>query len=422
MVDHYLKKFLLLFLLILPFQGLPRTFFTSTDSESYLLKAVNYSDEIITLMSLPVLLLVLLTSSRKIPALGLGKFVGGFIIVAMFSMLINQVPLLQGFFGIYDVLKNILPLYIFLSLVFTRDECLRFISKLRYVGLLLAVIGIIAEAMALFWGMGIGYFVRDEQRLGFYRVTSLTGHGSWNSLGMYAAFVFFLIFASARSSINKMAQLSAMVALIVLTFSRQAWVAFGVVSVLVKRGLLPIGIITISFAMVMGLQLVAANPEEFSQRHYRTFGLLASVELFKEQPILGVGPGRFGGLASVLFDSPFYKQWPDDFRAMIQEVHNIDQFWPSLLAELGIVGFGAYVSIWVAVFLLLREVVRYYRARGDEHMFNVGKVLSCFLIGLSITGLFSGLNAAFVVFTYFSVVGMYLSEYFFENNERFIHQ
>ena len=42
---------------------------------------------------------------------------------------------------------------------------------------------------------------------------------------------------------------------------------------------------------------------------YRVYTMNKSLEVFKDHPILGVGPGMFGGVISVIFNSHVYDEY-----------------------------------------------------------------------------------------------------------------
>jgi len=407
------KKLLFIFLFLLPFQALPKTFLGNQGKYSLILKAIRYSDEIVFLLSLFLLICFVLIRPAKYK---IRKFpwnipVCLFLLAAFFSLSIKNVPLLQGIFGTYDVIKNILVVYVFSVLCFSKEEFLKIINSLRKLALFLAGFGVIAEILALLFGLGIGYFVVEGKRLGFYRLISLVGIGSWNYFGIYLTLFLFLSFASYRKT--KIFQKILFILAIIFTCSRQALLGAGVMTVFIKRKLLPLGILFLGLTVVLIIPVLSRlNPDYY----LRSFVFLESLDILKENPVLGIGPGRFGGLASVLFKSPVYNDWPEFFKKIVFQIHGTDMFWPGIWGEFGLLGLFFYLTIWGALFFWLKKIVKFYKERKDKDLANIGKVLQYFIFALFIMGCAGGLNAAFVIFTYFALLGMYTSTYLQEIN------
>jgi len=337
------------------------------------------------------------------------KFVYIFTILAGLSILINKVPGLQGLFGTYDVLKNLLVLYPFAFLRFSKEEFLYILKILIKVALFLAFFGIISEVLAYFFNFGIGYFVSESKRLGMNRMISLTGYGNWNYLGVYLVFFFFLCVVIFEQTRRKVIYLATFILALVLTISRQAWLGFILISVSMKKKYIPIVIIiflVIASSFLLNLSLYQPH------RYYRYFAFEESLKLVGQKPVLGVGPGMFGGLASVLFKSPFYEDWPTYFKQIIYDIHNVDMFWTWILAEFGIVGFLVYMCIFITLFLKIKETIVFFKNNDENLMAKIGKVIQYFILALIAMGFAGGLNSAFVTFTYFAVAGMYLSVYY----------
>ena len=79
--------------------------------------------------------------------------------------------------------------------------------------------------------------------------------------------------------------------------------------------------------------------------------------------------------------------------------------------EFSFLGLSSYVAIWGSIFLYLKKMARFFKRNNDKVMSNLGNVLRYFMLVLGVMGFGSGLNAAFIIFTYFSLIGMYLSAY-----------
>jgi len=415
-IDKFLKKFLFLVIIFLPFQGLLQTIFSSIYQNFPLLNIINYLDEIAFFSSLLILITFVLISpsSYKIIHFPWDKYILLFVFIASLSLLINKVRLFQGIFGIYDVLKNIIVIYPFSLLCYSKEELLKIVKSIMILAFLLAMIGIIGEILAISLKFGIGYLVTDMRRLGFYRITSLVGDGNWNYFGIYLVLLFFLGVVTIEKWSKKVMYLISLLAAIFLTLSRQAWIGFGVIFMMRKKKLFVLGIvlfILISFTFLSNLSQY--NPSIY----YRTYALKESIIIFSQSPIIGVGPGMFGGLSSVLFRSFYYNEWPEHFQQMVYRVRNIDMFWPMMWAEFGILGTICYLLIGITLFLYLNNIIEFFRRNEEILLANIGSVLKYFIFALLIMGFTGGLNKAFVVFTYFAFVGIYISAYLKQKNE-----
>jgi len=194
---------------------------------------------------------------------------------------------------------------------------------------------------------------------------------------------------------------------IFLTFSRQAWLSFGLILCLLNKKLIIFGIILLVAISPMALTQIKTK----DMNNYRGFTYSKSIEVLKDHPVLGVGPGMFGSLAASLWNSPYYANWPEELREFSGNFRTIDSFWPCIWSEYGLVGLSAYWAIWASIFFYLKKIIRFYGSMNEKIMFKVGRVLRYFILVLGVMGCVSGLNCAFVSFTYFAMVGIYISAY-----------
>jgi len=411
-----LKKILFLLILLLPFQRFPNIFFERPEEAKEVigLRLFTYLDELSFIISMMLVLSFILLRpsfySLNLKNIPLAKCLFFLIAVSVVSMIVNHVPVLQGIFGIYDIVKNIVVVYVFAALYWSRDEFLTMIGWIKKIVMLLAIVGIIAEILALYGEIGVGYLValENNNRLGFYRVQSLTGFGNINYLGMYALLGLFLIYATTKNSIKKFSSMLAVLCLIFLTFSRQAWIGLFIMLVLTKKRLIVPGLL---IPITIALMTLYGSESYDTETYYRSFTYLESVRLLRENPIFGAGAGMFGGLASILFESPIYDDCPEYFRNMVNRMGSIDTFWPVIWGELGILGVIAFSLVWFSLFKGLAWMSNWFKKMGDVQMYNIGRVLKYYVLALFVMCFGTGLNAPFVVFTFFGLVGIYISLY-----------
>jgi hypothetical protein len=415
---NFIKKFLIAVLFLLPFQSLPGTLLGLDEAsmggaDQYLLlaiKSLSWMDEISCLVGLVIIFIFYFRypSFYRFPKTITTHCLIAFIIYGIVTGWQKDIFATQTFFGVYDVIKNIAVLYPFAMIRFSRDEFITIIKGIASLGLFLAIFGILAEIIAVVWGWGIGVFVEDATRFGLYRPWSLTGFGSQNYIGMYSIMAFFLTKAVFPRGVGLTLKLSSILGLILLTFSKQVWLGFGVLSVLNKRRLTLLGA---AFASAMIILLLLPHIDRITdpQSFYRTFAFEESLDILSKHPLTGLGAGMFGGITSFMWESPVYSTWPEYFYKFSQKIAGIDQFWPQIWAEFGIVGMVLYLSIWVSLYLSIRRVAQKLLNVGDTTLFQIGQVLQFFIPVLIIMGFAGGLNSAFIVYTYFALVGMFLS-------------
>lgn len=88
------------------------------------------------------------------------------------------------------------------------------------------------------------------------------------------------------------------------------------------------------------------------ESNVRSYYTEKGFEIFLDNPLIGVGPGRFGGSVATIFPSPVYQEYrvrsPKEWAGIAQA----DVFYPHLLAELGI--FGSFIFFVLVGKTLLR--------------------------------------------------------------------
>lgn len=409
-------------IVILPFQRFPRTLLQQGYLEGNLQDAIgwfSYIDEVsfVLLSIFAMSFIALRRNAYRFVPISFAKWIILYASFASIAIAINSVPFFQGVFGIYDVLKNIVVVYPFAMLNYDEDDLMRLLRLIVRMGVVLAVFGIVGEIVALLFGEGLGILVTAEKRYGLYRIISLTGAGNWNYLGVYLTLVFFIQYVVMRGYPGNKYKMAIVGLLVIFTFSRQVWIGAILMFILIlgKTGKWLTFIVSIVLALISTysyekiisflLTGVSLDPDQY----FRLYGFLESIDILAENPFFGAGPGMFGGLSSVLYDSPLYAGWPEYYRYLVRLVRGIDQFWPVIWSETGLIGLALYSMIFVGIFRQLKKAGEHFGALGRPDLAKVGVVLRWYLIPLAIMGFAGGLNAAFVVFTYFALVGIYVS-------------
>jgi len=421
-VSFLVKRFLMLYLILLPFQMIPK--FLDLE-ESIVTKIIFNIDELTTLFMFFILLTFIAIKPQvyrfRYDAMPT-RLLLLFLFVACLSilwnsMLWNRLYILQGFFSTYNFLKNIIVVCFFATLKWDKNDLKFLIKGIAITVLILAIAGIIGEIVALM-GKDPHNLVRTEEyktRFGFYRVQSLTGEGSTNYLAMYGVLGFFLVDFAFRYSLTRKLGKFIVFLLIVLTFSKRGWLSLFLMVFLIRKKIKSIWLFSLLLIGVFGLYIIFLILETYDivdPEHYmRAYGYLKSIELFIQHPILGVGPGMFGDLGSVIFGSPYYSGIPIYMYDKIAERGGIDSFWPVILAQTGVVGFLLFGAIFTSFYLKIEKIANKFKILDNE-LYKVGRVLGAYIIALILMGLGSNLNKPFVTYTFFGLYGIYVSLFF----------
>jgi O-antigen ligase len=250
--------------------------------------------------------------------------------------------------------------------------------------------------------------ITDHWRFGIYRAPSLLGNP--NLLGRYSL-LFLTLYLCIKKKVNFVV-VGALLTGIFLSISRLVYTGFvfmaGIQIFRGRRWLIAL------IAIPMIILLFSKSPlSEFDMTEgqkqrgfitYREYTQHKAIEVWKDHSFWGVGPGMFGGVVSVMFQSPVYEEYNFSRgpKNLLERWKSIDQFWPQVLAEMGIIGTVAFAGFFITLFItffMLRQ-----RATSEE-MRGLFTGLAIFTIVIPIYSLGSPLKDA-VIFTYFAFVGM----------------
>ncbi len=333
-----------------------------------------------------------------------------FVGVCVVSALARQTGALAFALGSFDYVKSLG--FLWCAAVLADDTTVR---RLLFV---IRTLAIVAALWALA-EMASGWFLAHELsplrfRFGVYRPDGPMGHPNLLGLFLLLATIVELTVGTRRKGLAALFY-SGMVA----TLSRIVHAA-AVVSLapLVRRtpilALAVAGSAAISVASVSMTEDELAVPQgetvsadgEESYASYRSFAVAQGLRVWREHPLLGAGPGRFGGVVSHQLGSPVYERhpFPSHWKPLFDEFRSLDVFYPQLLAELGIVGALAFVGLGLALFVVL---VRRWRAAVGNQREWAGAGLLCLLV-VPIYCLGAGLNLSAFLIPAMVVIGVAL--------------
>lgn len=110
--------------------------------------------------------------------------------------------------------------------------------------------------------------------------------------------------------------------------------------------------------------------------------LAASVQVVKDHPLIGVGPGRFGGTVAYITHSPVNTQY---HVKLPSELTSIDLFWLHIWGETGILGLGIF--LWL-MYQTERAIWRAYRKSAFRRWHGITAGVFGIVIAFSIATIF----------------------------------
>lgn len=330
-------------------------------------------------------------------------------IIGIISGLYNTNAFIVTANGIFDYMKYflIIPALCLFSVGNKKMQSLH--SVLHRLALFLCFIAILQE---IFFFLGfpverIGVPFTDV-RFGLMRTPSFMGHP--NIFGLYSL-LFFVLDFSLHRRIRWQNLVFALGAL--LSVSRMVWTAFFSVLFLFlihrkgkKAAGLFILVLIIFFLSLPSFYLHTAE-EIGSPGYFREYVLIKSLKIWQNQPILGLGPGMYGGVVSFMFGSPIYGRYGFDERWLdvMENIFSIDQFWPQILVEMGLLGTLSFTFI---LFTLWRVARKEYLIAQVSFRKNILFGFSLIPLVLSVYLLGSGLNLGAFLLTYSVLFGLTL--------------
>jgi putative inorganic carbon (HCO3(-)) transporter len=180
---------------------------------------------------------------------------------------------------------------------------------------------------------------------------------------------------------------------LLFTYSREGLFAFAaamaVVGVLLDARILVVVVILAALALIADPKIAERIAFGFSQNYvnvsltggrlyYWTHGL----QLAAHHPLLGVGPGRFGGSVAKLYPSPWYLLYG------VAGMSSIDSEVIQVLCEMGILGLLAY--LWILV-TMVRQAVQVVRRDPDPFWRRVAAGSAAATVGFFIQSIFASL-------------------------------
>ena len=325
--------------------------------------------------------------------------------IGIISGLLNNNNFVITTQGIFSYIKNFMFIPIFGLFRINKRRYRRLYNLLHQIALLLCFVGIFQEILYLF-----GVPLKGEVRFGILRVASLMGHT--NEFGLYSLLFFILDYSLEKKFRWQNIVFSIGV---LISCSRMVWVAYFLSYIYLlfhieKKKLIIYFVILICILGVAFPTFYKISRRDYMdpENNYRGYCLAKALEICKDHPILGVGPGMFGGEISVVFNSPVYQKYDFSERWYeygLAKFHSLDQFWAQLIGEIGLLGLLAFVLLLV---LLWRKTKKASILSEDQFKSNILLGYSAIPIVLMVYLYGSGLNIGSFLITYSVLFGMCL--------------
>lgn len=348
-----------------------------------------------------------------------------FVLIAAVSAIVNGVP----------------PVIAFVGVVFTVDAAALFFLP-RLVGFsprqsiaALAAVGSVILVAAL---LAIGQALLSPRLFGLrpyrgrfgeeYRLASVFGDPNVFGAFLVAA-VPFAVLGAARLPTRRLRMLAGGIAFVLLlalwfSFSRGAWIALvlgvGTMLAVIDRRALLIGLLlavtSFGVAAVAPRNLIAPDrrPNLVDSTidrvgaigvggDLRTLFILQSLPIIRDHPIVGVGPGRFGGAVASNYGTPIYDEYGFGPLFWNPAQRTVDNFWLHLLVETGILGVAAFLA--AAAIPAVRIVASARRSLGWRRILLGGIAAAAAGIAIS-SGTTMLLEANSIGFVFWLLLGL----------------
>lgn len=340
-----------------------------------------------------------------------------FVVVSVLSALANRTPPHVAAFGIVMTVDAMAVFFVWLALQPPPGVGSRAIGSIVAAG---AVIGLFGIAQVLLTPSLFGFdrFALLPGDVG--RITSFLGNP--NLLASVFGFMLpFPLYALVRLPDRRRQVLAGAVALILLvalalTFSRGSWIAaaagIGIGALLFEWRVLVVGpaLAAVALAVVVvipshlvGIDRVAEAPASSvgsdgswaelartpeaspppdplrgrTSEEIRLMFLRDGLRIVRDNPLLGVGPGRYGGAVATIFPSPVY----DEYGTTLGRFRTVHNFWLHIAGEVGVIGVALFLTMVAALIIRLARTAR--RADGDRFVVLAGAATAAIVVSIN---------------------------------------
>lgn len=354
------------------------------------------------------------------------------------SGMLNGNSLLITMLGIFHYVKYFLFIFIYAAFLKDFNDFKKIFRLLLIVAVFIGFVAFVEEVWALYIRYVYGKDINENGmvllisnvlgvknvilsspawRFGIYRA-SLLFH--YNLLGLYSLFILTFYLYTAKK-VNYVVLFSLLTG-IFASVSRTAYTGFALLAGLqIFKGrrwfivfMFPI-VFVLFFMFFWGsasdYQILQERREEFINENmaiqsndevsFRYFARQKAMNVWKDHPMWGVGPGMFGGDVAYKYRSPYYEEY--NCNIILNWFHSLEQLWPQALAEMGIVGTAALAGLFVSLLAIFYNSRQ--QASSDEQKDLFSGLLTFTLIFLIYT-LSGNLNIVSIMVPFCAFAGM----------------
>ncbi|MEM3000921.1 MAG: O-antigen ligase family protein [Candidatus Nitrosocaldus sp.] len=398
---------------------------------NYLASFLNKIDELTIIAFLPITFLRLLNDKeRRWLYIVLSLPLIAFTIAGIISGFINNNPPRITALGTFSYLKFFPLMFIYTGFFNDGDDLKKLYRFFLTIAIVLVFVAFLQEIWALYSRYVIGKDITDPNtylisflfkrfaymdigeignwRWGFYRTPSLLSH--YNLFGLICIFLLGInIFFEKR--INRFSILLGIGVL--LSLSRVAYL--GLLFILVvrffdKRWLyMTISILFIALTLFLAERVKSGVSQEeiriqgsylVRQKRlpFREYANFIALQVWRDHPLLGVGPGMFGGDVAYKYHSPIYEEY--NFYEIFRQIPSLDQLWPQMLAETGVIGVTIFAELIMTIFVMLLIIER------DNPYSGFLRGLGIFTVIFVVYGFSNNLNNPSLLYPYCAFLGI----------------
>ncbi len=276
-----------------------------------------------------------------------GRYIVAFVLVCFLSAALNGVPPAVFVAGVRSYIQYVLVFLFVFNSRMTEEDLNKLITTLIIVGLLFSAVGLVnvltgrvseagrsegvlsnANALAAYLALILPFLWFNRVEKGFLPWLK---HLKLKWLGL----ITFLAFISTGS---RAMIIGVGTGLMLVTFLKSGDFKQKLKLAAMILLLTGAGIIMTEGHILERFSQVASKEYLDPEANVRTYYSEQGWRILKDKPLLGVGPGRYGGSVSTIWDSPIYTEYgirfPNEWAGVVQA----DVFYPHIFAEIGIVG------------------------------------------------------------------------------------
>lgn len=296
----------------------------------------------------------------------------GLVVVSVASAVVNATPPTQALAGFIFTVDAV-ALFV-LARIVGFDARQAFVSIGVVLGLIVAG-ALVALAQAVLSPHLLGLSVLTGRFGELYRLAAFFGDPNTLAAFLSAAIPFALFGATglwtARGRRIALGVAFLLLLALWLSYSRGGWLGaiggFAIGGLLIDRRAVAVGlvvaVISLGTAVVLPRDLLGDTGEKRPDLFGSTFGRLETVTaggdlrvlfalnalpILADHPVLGVGPGMYGGAAADLFGTPVYAAYGTDRLFSNPTQRTVDDFWLHLVVETGLLGLLTYGAMTLA--------------------------------------------------------------------------